>query len=766
MRSAHFHAPTRAVSVVAACGLAAAAMAHPGGEEARLAGSGDPGLVGEGLYPSSGIQFVSQVPVSAFPGGSTFGNDCWGYTSPTGTEIAIIGLEEHIGFVDISNPFNPQIIGTFAAPNSLWQDMKVVGDRCYAVSEGGSGIRVYDLSAVDNGVVTFAGQVTTGGSTSTHNIVAHEESGALIRVGGGSNIGMRIYTTGVDGTPGTPDSPSLRRTQTDLYVHDAQVVTWNRPGPYQGRIIAFCCSGFGNGSDDTALRIYDITNAIQNGGAIQFIRQINYPSRSYSHQGWLSEDQTRFYLNDETDEGVLVGVTTTRIFNVSDLDSASFLTTSTNGNTARDHNNYVNGQYLYSANYRSGLRIEDISNPNNPVEVGFFDTYPADDSNEGTGGYDGAWSNYPYFESGHVIISDIQQGLIVVKPQIERIDFTPAAGFGDIPETFDPAGGTEIFYELSSVNTSLTGTPRLAVRDAGGTVNLIPGTEVVAGIWRFATETLDCETTAEWWVEADSTSGATFTEPFGAPFFFNSAPVATGVITSFDDNGNTNLGYSVSGAASDGQWDRGTPANGDRGDPPADFDGSGQCWLTDNVSGNSDVDGGSTILTGPVIDASQGGSYSYAYWLADIPGGELGPGDGMTVEVATNSGGTNWQQVRSYNTAIAAWRTDTLLSGTDFAPTSTLRVRYTVTDAGDGDVVEGAIDAVKFQTFECITPVDCPADVNGDGLASPADFTAWLSCFNDPGSAPFCDRADVNGSGAIDPADFTAWLGAFNAGCD
>ena len=59
----------------------------------------------------------------------------------------------------------------------------------------------------------------------------------------------------------------------------------------------------------------------------------------------------------------------------------------------------------------------------------------------------------------------------------------------------------------------------------------------------------------------------------------------------------------------------------------------------------------------------------------------------------------------------------------------------------------------------------CPADVNNDGMASPADFTAWLSCFNDPGSAPFCDRADVNGSGTIDPADFTAWLAAFNDGC-
>ena len=60
---------------------------------------------------------------------------------------------------------------------------------------------------------------------------------------------------------------------------------------------------------------------------------------------------------------------------------------------------------------------------------------------------------------------------------------------------------------------------------------------------------------------------------------------------------------------------------------------------------------------------------------------------------------------------------------------------------------------------------DCPADVNNDGVASPADFTAWLACFNDPMSAPYCDRADVNASGSVDPADFTAWLAAFSAGC-
>ena len=60
---------------------------------------------------------------------------------------------------------------------------------------------------------------------------------------------------------------------------------------------------------------------------------------------------------------------------------------------------------------------------------------------------------------------------------------------------------------------------------------------------------------------------------------------------------------------------------------------------------------------------------------------------------------------------------------------------------------------------------DCLADVNNDGVASPADFTAWLQCFGDPTSAGYCASADVNGSGTVDPADFTAWLAAFNAGC-
>ncbi len=55
---------------------------------------------------------------------------------------------------------------------------------------------------------------------------------------------------------------------------------------------------------------------------------------------------------------------------------------------------------------------------------------------------------------------------------------------------------------------------------------------------------------------------------------------------------------------------------------------------------------------------------------------------------------------------------------------------------------------------------DCPADTNGDGSLSPADFTAWLAAFN--AGTPNCDQ---NADSLCTPADFTAWLANYNAGC-
>ncbi len=57
-------------------------------------------------------------------------------------------------------------------------------------------------------------------------------------------------------------------------------------------------------------------------------------------------------------------------------------------------------------------------------------------------------------------------------------------------------------------------------------------------------------------------------------------------------------------------------------------------------------------------------------------------------------------------------------------------------------------------------PPPCPADTNGDGLLTPADFNAWILAFNL--QSPACDQ---NGDGVCAPADFNAWILNFNAGC-
>ena len=78
-----------------------------------------------------------------------------------------------------------------------------------------------------------------------------------------------------------------------------------------------------------------------------------------------------------------------------------------------DHNLYVRGNYVYLSNYESGLRILDINDISNPVEVAYFDTDPV--SNKVAFEF-GAWSSYPYFNSGIVVVSSIDQGLFVLQP--------------------------------------------------------------------------------------------------------------------------------------------------------------------------------------------------------------------------------------------------------------------------------------------------------------------------------------------------------------
>ena len=228
------------------------------------------------------------------------------------------------------------------------------------------------------------------------------------------------------------------------------------------------------------------------------------------------------------------------------------------------------------------------------------------------------------------------------------------------------------------------------------------------------------------------------------------------------DNFETNEGWTVSGDAADGGWTRGVPVDcSSRGAPGADSDGSGICWVTDNDSGsscNSDVDDGTTILTSPVYDMSDGGEFSYDYWFADIPTGEVN-GDDWAVD-ASIDGGSNWTRVRTITTALQAWRSDSIVIGQDIEASATMRFRFSINDIGTQNVIEGGLDNISITRFVCDDASACPADLNNDGSLNFLDVSAFLGAFGVSDSV-----ADFDGNGSFNFLDISAFLGAYNAGC-
>src|SRR5690606_3537725 len=192
----------------------------------------------------------------------------------------------------------------------------------------------------------------------------------------------------------------------DGYTHDAQCVVYSGPdADYTGHELCF------NSNEDT-LTIVDVTNK----GAPALVARVGYPGSAYTHQGWLVPGQRWYLMDDELDELNHGHATRTYIWDLSDLDDPQQAFTYTGPVGSSDHNLYVRDQYAFLANYKSGLRILDLSGiaQGTVVEAGFFDTFPTNDDT----GFDGAWSSYPFFDSGTVLVSAISRGLFVLQPRL------------------------------------------------------------------------------------------------------------------------------------------------------------------------------------------------------------------------------------------------------------------------------------------------------------------------------------------------------------
>ncbi|MGJ5642730.1 choice-of-anchor B family protein [Formosa sp. S-31] len=360
-------------------------------------------------YPCKDYDLMGFIDIETLGGINAEGNDCWGWTDPeTGNEYAIIGHTTGASFIDITDPTNPINLGILPSATSpdIWRDIKTYNNYAFIVSEADNhGMQVFDLTRLRNtneAPKTFTADANYNEFGSAHNIVINEDTGYA-------------YIVGSDTFSGGPHIINIANPTTPVFVggyrdsgysHDAQVVIYNGPdNDYTGRELYF-------GSDENKISILDVSDK----NNITPISEISYTNVGYTHQGWLTEDMTYFIAGDETDEYRYGNKTRTLIFDFTDLDNPELHTEYYGATNAIDHNGYVKDNSYYQANYSGGMHVINLTDIASKTisETGYFDTFPENNNTV----FNGAWSVYPYFESGSIIISDIDRGLFIVRKSI------------------------------------------------------------------------------------------------------------------------------------------------------------------------------------------------------------------------------------------------------------------------------------------------------------------------------------------------------------
>lgn len=386
-------------------------------------GCGDDGMAAQ--FGCGGVDILSFLPISEIGGGRGIAtNDIWGWTDPdTGREYALVGRTDGTAFVDVSDPVHPRYLGnlpkTAGTQTAAWRDVKVFGNHAFVVADGAGqhGMQVFDLTRlreVGDTSVQFDADAIYDGVASAHNVAINGDTGMAYIVGansGGESCGGGLHMVDVN----EPESPIFVGCFQDLstgrrgtgYSHDAMCTLYNGPDTeHVGREICF-------GSNENSLSIADVTDK----EAPIALSSATYPNAAYAHQGWITDDHRYFFMGDELDEGAAQregagwAGARTLIWDVSDLDDPILAKEHFGETPATDHNLYIRGDVMYQSNYTSGLRILNVSDPLNPIEVGFLDTVPSDESIA----MSGSWSNYPFFESGTIVVASRGEGLFMLR---------------------------------------------------------------------------------------------------------------------------------------------------------------------------------------------------------------------------------------------------------------------------------------------------------------------------------------------------------------
>jgi choice-of-anchor B domain-containing protein len=353
-------------------------------------------IIAQTTYPSWRVQLLAHLKPD------TYFSGCWGWYDPVkNREYAISGAHKGTYFVDITNPTNAYIADSLIGiPINTWREIKTYKNYCYIISDDyGPSFQIADLSPLPDSIRVIASPDVNSILFKGHTLWVDKH---YLYVGGprdkyGNNHSMGLFDLLPD-----PEHPQfLRWLDQDypniFYVHDMYV--------RNDTIFASAAS--------QGLQVFRY-DSIQN--KFVYINSLTlYLEAGYNHSSALTKDGKTLVFMDEVPSGLSI-----KIVDVSDINNMQVLKYVKPYNYAGfvAHNPFIIGNsHLVASCYQDGTLIYDISDPQNPVLTGFFDTYPQGGANTGNygNGYGGNWGSYPFFPSGLIFSNDMANGIFILK---------------------------------------------------------------------------------------------------------------------------------------------------------------------------------------------------------------------------------------------------------------------------------------------------------------------------------------------------------------
>jgi choice-of-anchor B domain-containing protein len=662
-------------------------------------------------------------------------NDIWGYTAPNGDEYALLGTNTGTAVINVVDPDNPYETGFIPGPTSIWRDIKTYNHYAYVTNETSGGLEIIDLADPENPVDL----PNYTGFTSAHNLYIDTTTARCYIAG--SNLvagGARILSLA------NPTAPVEIGFWETAYLHDIMV---------QDDIL------YGSAINNARLYILDVSNP----ASIATLAQKGSYPNAFTHNAWVTPDGNYVMTTDETAGAAC------RMWDITNLPTVTETDNYLPNAFTIPHNAHIDGDLAVISHYTLGVRVVDVSDPFNLVELGYYDTWPATDG----GTYDGCWGAYPFFTTNPdlIVASDISTGLYVLEYKGPLGTVTGTVTDASAPSVTIEDADVEIVETGIGAQTDVMG--QYTIQDVAGSVNLqvsafayqtatVPVT-ITTGSTAFANVALtpvpggsisgtvtDAQTSGpvpNATVEILSTPLLEVSDaagdydhasvPAGSytvrihAFGYNEVevPVTVGIGTNVDLDVPLHLapvafdfeiaggGWTVSGSVVTGAWELGDPepTSGGTVQPGDDHTPSPgtDAWVTGLLAGTGvgsyDVDGGATVLTSPALNAAGMNDPHVSYWRWYQTGAAGNPASDFWVVEVSSDGGASWTKLEETDQGAAEWvNVDEPISAY-VTPTVIVQFRFTAQDTGAGSITEAVLDDFMIYDRETLAGTGTPS---------------------------------------------------------